>query len=697
MPPRPPTSKIRPEHLDRRAFVYIRQSTLMQVRENTASTARQYDLAQRASELGWPHEAVTVIDQDQGRSGSSAVGRDGFQQLIAEVGLGHAGIVFSLEASRLARSCSDWYRLLEICALTNTLVADDNEVYDPSQYHDRLLLGILGTMSEAELHWLRQRLLGGKLEKAQQGQLRFRPPVGLVFDPAGRLVIDPDEEVQHAVRLLLTLFDQLGSALAVVKHFADNKLLFPNRLWGKTHSGELVWEPLGHGRVLSVLHNPRYAGTYVYGRTQTRTRALPGEAPRIKGRTRQVAVADWPVVRHDAHPGYISWEQFLANQQRLADNRTSDPQEHRGAAREGAALLQGIVLCGRCGRRMSVRYYKDSNIPIYECNQLHSHHAGPTCQFVRGDGVDKAVAGLFLEAIQPAQLEVALCTLEDLEAQARQVERQWQLRLERIRYEADLARRRFLAVEPENRLVARSLEREWNDKLAELERLQREHATAPASATRPLDTQERQRVVALAEDLPAVWLAATTTPGERKQLLRYLIRDVTLDKQQDKVVVSVRWQTNACTRVEVERPRRSCDVRRTDPAVVQRVGELAKSHTDGQIAEKLNEEGLTPGLKGVFTAAKVKWVRYAHAIPSGCPDGPAACATGQRGDGRYSVQAAAKLLNINISTVVGWCKAGRLDGVQSAPHGPWWVQLTEEDIARLRKPRQQRWRQRTSK
>jgi DNA invertase Pin-like site-specific DNA recombinase len=696
MPPRPTSSKIRPDHLDRRAFVYIRQSTLMQVREHTASTARQYDLAQRARALGWPTEAITVIDQDQGRSGASAVGRDGFQQLIAEVGLGHGGIVLSLEASRLARSCTDWYRLLEICALADTLVADDNEVYDPSQYHDRLLLGILGTMSEAELHWLRQRLLGGKLEKAQQGQLRFRPPVGLVFDPAGRLVLDPDEEVQHAVRLLFDLFDQAGSALAVVKHFAQNQLRFPTRRWGKAHDGELVWEPLSHPRVLSVLHNPRYAGTYVYGRTQTRTRLLPGETPRIKGRTRQVAVADWPVVRRDAHPGYLSWEQFLANQQRLDDNRTSEPQDRRGAAREGAALLQGIALCGRCGRRMSVRYYKDSTTPIYECNQLHSHRGGPTCQFVRGDGIDAAVAGLFLEAVQPAQLEVALAALADLDAQALQVQRQWQLRLERVRFEADLARRRFLAVEPENRLVARNLEREWNDKLAELERLERERATGPATTARPLDVQERQRVQALAEDLPAVWQAATTTQAERKQLLRFLIRDVTVTKEEHAVVVSVRWQSNACTRVEVARPRRSCDIRRTDPAVVQRIRVLANSHTDQQIADLLNEEGFTPGLSTSFTTGKVQWLRYAHDIPSGCPAGPAACATGQRGDGRYSVQAAAQLLNVTISTVVAWCKAGRLDGTQATPHGPWWVRLTPEIIAELRKPQRRRWRKRSA-
>ncbi len=693
---RPAPAKIRPDHLDRRAFVYVRQSTFMQVREHTASTARQYDLVQRACDLGWTREAITVIDQDQGCSGASAANRDGFQYLIAEVGLGHAGAVLSLEASRLARSCSDWYRLLEICALTDTLVVDEDGVYDPGQYHDRLLLGILGTMSEAELHWLRQRLLGGKLEKAQHGQLRFRPPVGLLFDPTGHLVLDPDEEVRQAVALVFTLFDQLGSALAVVKHFADHHLRFPTRLWGKAHEGELHWRPLSHSRVLAVLHNPRYAGAYVYGRTQTRVRSLPGEAPRVKGRTRQVAPQDWPIVRHDAHPGYLTWEQFLRNQQRLDDNCTVGDRDRRGAVREGAALLQGVVLCGRCGRRMTVRYYKDGVTPSYECNHLHSQHAGPTCQFVRGDVVDAAVTQLFLEAIQPAQLEVALATLDDLEAQARQVDRQWQLRLERSRYEADLARRRFLAVEPENRLVARTLERAWNDKLAECDRLEREYATLPPWQARQLSADERQRILALASDLPTLWQAATTTPTQRKQLLRFLVADVTLTKQERTIAIAVRWQTQACTTAAVARPQRSCDARRTSATVVARIATLAANHTDAQIADVLNEERITPGMGGAFTAGKVQWVRYTHGIASGCPAAPGACAGGQRGDGRYSVQAAAALLNVNIATVVAWCRAGRLDGVQASPHGPWWVQLTPAIIAELRKPVRRRWRKRSA-
>jgi len=341
-----------------------------------------------------------------------------FSRLQAEVGLKHCGALLSLEVSRLARSCSDWYHLLEICALTDTLVIDEDSIYDPGYYNDRLLLGFKGTMSEAELHWLRQRLHGGKLTKAEHGELRFRLPVGLVYDPTGRVVLDPDEEVQAAVRLVFDLFEQYASALAVVKHFTLHHLRFPDRLWQRTCKGELVWEPLRSGRVLSLLHNPFYAGAYVYGRTKTRQHALPGEQPRIKGRTRQVKREDWPIVLLDAHPGYISWDQFRHNQQLLDDNRTWHPEERRGAVREGAALLQGIVLCGTCGRRMHVRYLQDGTTPSYECRQAHAQLAEKTCQTMRGDGIDQAVATCFLEAIQPAHLAVSLATLDQLEARA---------------------------------------------------------------------------------------------------------------------------------------------------------------------------------------------------------------------------------------------------------------------------------------
>jgi DNA invertase Pin-like site-specific DNA recombinase len=686
--------KIRPDHLDRQALIYVRQSTLLQVRANTGSTARQYDLVPRALDLGWPRERVRVIDQDQGQSGASAVARDGFQWLVAEVGLKHAGAVFCLEASRLARSCSDWYHLLEICALTDTLVVDEEGVYDPGQYNDRLLLGFKGTMSEAELHWLRQRLWGGKLAKAELGQLRFRLPVGLVYDPTGGVALDPDQEVAEAVRLVFALFAQHGSALAVVTHFAQHHLRFPTRLWGGGHDGELVWGRLTSGRVLSILHNPFYAGAYVYGRTVTRTQVLPGEAPRIKGRTRQLKRDDWPIVLLDAHPGYITWEQFRHHHQRLDDNRTWRPEDRRGAVREGAAMLQGLVLCGRCGRRMSVRYLQDGITPLYECNQAHTQHAAPTCQTMRGDKIDAAVTQCFLEAIQPAQLDVSLAALDQIEARARQLERQWQLRRERAQYEIDLARRRYVAVEPENRLVARSLEREWNEKLAHLEHLEREYTAWSTHTTRPVSPEERQRILALARDVPSIWHAPTTTNPERKQLLRCLVRDVTLTRHETSITIALRWQTGALTTFDIPRLRRSWEVRQTDTRAVARIRELAPAHTDQQIAACLNAEGLHAGLGGPFTKSKVAWIRWAYGIATACPERPQECPSGQRGDGRYSAQKAAELLNVHVSTISEWCKQGRLDGIRSTPMGPRWIKLTTEIITALRRSTRRRHRRR---
>jgi DNA invertase Pin-like site-specific DNA recombinase len=683
-------AKIRSAHLERQAFIYVRQSTLFQVREHTASTARQYDLAQRAHDLGWVREHITVIDQDQGHSGASTAGRDGFQSLLVEGGLGHAGAVLSLEVSRLARSSSAWYRLLAICALTDTLVIDEEGVYDPGQYNDRLLLGFKGTMREAELHWLRSRLLGGKLEKAQHGALRFRPPAGFVFDPAGHVVLDPDEEVQQAVRLLFPLFAQSGSALAVVKHVAVHHLRFPTRGWGKRQGPELRWALLTHTRVLEVLHNPAYAGTYGYGRTQTRTRVLPGEVPRLKGRTRRVAQQDWPIVLHKQHPAYITWEQFLRHQQQLDDNRTFRPEDRPGAVREGAALLQGLALCGQCGRRMRVRYLENGTTPSYDCNALPVRQAGPTWQSLRGNGVDAAVAQVFLDAMQPAQLAISLATLAQVEAQARQIDRQWHLRLERAQYEADRARRRFLAVDPEYRLVARTLERDWNDNLAALATLEREYAAMPPLTARLVSPEERQRILALAQDVPAVWAATTPSHTERKQLLRCLIKDVTLTKRATTITVAIRWQTEACTILDIPRPGRSCDRRRTSLAIVAQIRGLAPHHTDSEIATILNQEGATPGLGGTFTAAKVAWIRYAYPILSGCPEAPGACRSGQRGDGRYSAQVAAQLLNVDVSTIADWCCTGRLEYVQKTPHSPRWITLTPAIIATLRKPCRQR-------
>lgn len=685
-----PSPKIRPTYHERLALIYVRQSTLTQVRYHTGSTTRQYDLADRAVALGWARDQIRVIDQDKARSGATAVGREGFQWLVAEVGLGHAGAVLSIEASRLARACSDWYRLLEICALTNTLVIDEEGIYDPHDYNDRQLLGFKGAMSEAELHWLRQRMQGGTVVKAQQGQLRFPLPIGLVHDPRGQIVLDPDEQVQQAVRLIFTLFERDGSAMAVLRHFSAAALRFPCRCREPGRRGEVTWEPLRHGRVLSILHNPLYAGAYVFGRRrQRRVQAADGSA--LMTRVEQVKRAEWPIVLQEAHPGYISWDHFLRNQERLDSNRTCRFDEQPGAAREGAALLQGIVICGRCGRRMQVHYLADGVTPGYECNVAHLHLGVNRCQAMRGDGVDAAVA-----ALQPAQLEVSLAALDQLEAQARDLDRQWQRQLERARYEADLARRRYVAVEPEHRLVARTLEGDWNAKLRDVARLEREATERPRPCPYPLSAEERQRIVALAQDVPALWQAPTTSQAERKQLLRFLIRDVTLTLRAHTIDIGIRWQSGVATQRSIPRPPRSCDKYRTDPCIVEQIRALAPRHCDRQIADLLTADGWRTRRGEPFTENKVNCIRYSRGIPTACPIKAAGPGSGQRGDGRYATPAVAALLNVHRSTVAVWCRTGRLDAVRDTPQGNYWVQLTEETITALKRPEPRNNRQRSA-
>ena len=416
----------------------------------------------------------------------------------------------------------------------------------------------------------------------------------------------------------------------------------------------------------------------------------------VKGRTRQVRPEDWPFLIPGHHPGYITWDQFQQNQRRLDDNRTLPDQNRRGALREGHALLQGIVRCGRCGRRMSVRYLNNTSIPSYECNSYHTHFAGKTCQSIRGDEVDAAVARALLEAMRPAQLEVSMTAFDQIAAQARQLDRQWQLTLERARYEAELARRRFVAVEPENRLVARTLEREWNEKLAEIERMERDETHRPQLASRLVDPEERCRVLALVQDLSKVWHAPTTPQTARKQLLGYLIKDVTLSRGETLVQVAIRWQTEACTVLDVPRPKRSYEVRRTDPLVIARIRYLASKHTDRQIASLLDQEGFRSGTRSRFTQNIIKQLRYTYRIVSGCPDSPAVCAGGYRADGRCSAKIAAELLNVNVSTIADWCQSGTVDGIQASPYGPWWIKLTSEIITDLRKPTRRTWTRRSA-
>lgn len=392
--------KVHSEHLQRTAFLYVRQSSVRQVRENTESTKRQYDLRDRALALGWSADQITVIDCDQGQSGSSAIEREGFQRLVTEVSMNRAGIVMGLEVSRLARNSSDWHRLLEICALTQTLLLDEDAVYDPSHFNDRLLLGLKGTMSEAELHVIRSRLRGGLLQKARRGELGGRLATGLVYGANGQVELDPDQQVQAIFRHLFATFRRTGSALAVVKAFSQEGLKFPRRVWGGTQDGELVWDELVYDRVTWVLNCPRYAGAYCFGRS--RFRKLPtGMAKRTK---KKLPPEEWLSFIPNAHAGYIDWEEFQENQKRLEQNTNQYRcQRQRTPPREGPALIQGIVLCAKCGSRMRVQYHQRRGqlYPDYICNLVASRYGQKQCQLIPGRGIDRAISELLLETVKP--------------------------------------------------------------------------------------------------------------------------------------------------------------------------------------------------------------------------------------------------------------------------------------------------------
>ena len=440
------------DHLRRLAFLYVRQSSLQQVQDHQESTARQYALKRRALALGWAAERVVVIDEDLGLSGASAAERTGFQRIVADVGLGRVGLVMGLEVSRLARNSSDWHRLLEICALGETLILDEDGLYDPAHFNDRLLLGLKGTVSEAELHVLRARLVGGQLNKARRGELWMRAPLGMVFDAGGTLMLDPDEQVQGAVRLVFDTFDRTGSAGAVVRYFQKQQIAWPRRVHKGPRPGALVFGELERDRVLSILHNPRYAGAYVYGRTRQRKLRLAGQAG-----YRRLPRDEWKVFLPDAHPGYITWEQFEANQEALhASAQSIGADRRRSAPREGVALLQGLVICGRCGRRMTVRYIvsRGHPEPLYRCQRRGIQRAEPVCQSLPGAAIDRAVSELVLETVTPASIDVAVEVFEELRSRAAEVDRAKRAQIARLREDAELAQRQFLLVRPENRLVA---------------------------------------------------------------------------------------------------------------------------------------------------------------------------------------------------------------------------------------------------
>ncbi len=634
--------KITSLHRDRAAIIYLRQSSMAQVRDHTESTRSQYGLADTAAGLGWARSDIDVIDTDLGISGKWGVARAGFAELVARVCTGDVGAIFGIEITRLARSNADVARLAEFARITGTLLIDPDGVYDPADVNDRVLLGFKGTMGEMELHVMAQRLQANKRAAAGRGELRTPLPVGYVHDEAGAVVTDPDAGVRAAVADVFAAFAACGSAYGVVAAFSGRK--FPLRAYGGAWAGQLRWGRLTHARVVGILRNPGYAGAYAFGRYASRRTVDPGGTVHtaIAERPR----AEWPVLIKDHHEGYITWADYLANEARLAANRTN-----AGARppREGSALCQGIILCGSCGKPMRTNYHTDQR-PAYECSSRADRLTTPTCRSVAAATVDDAVARLLLGALTPEEVALALSAADEIAGRHQRVSRAAELAVERARYDADRAERAFCQVEPENRLVARSLEARWEDRLAALAGAEQSLEAARDSLP-PLPS--RADLEKLAADLPALWHAATTSNKDRKRLLRTLIADVTLLPETDrsKARIGIRWHTGTTDQITAARAIHPGTARRSPSPAVDMVTRLGPATPTAELAELLNAAGLRTGNGRPFDVKAVQWIRHAYQIPAPAP----------YADGEVSVAEAARRLGCSTGVIYYWIEAARLD------------------------------------
>jgi len=672
--------KITCSHLARAAIVYLRQSSAAQVEHNRESTDRQYALVNKASDLGWPTGNVVVIDEDLGISGAGGVARSGFARLTAEVALGHVGLVLGLEVSRLARNNADWYRLIDLCGLSNTLIGDADGIYHPAVFNDRLLLGLKGTMSEAELHILRARLNGGIRNKAARGELRRGLPVGLVWGSTdGEVRLHPDEAVQTAIASIFSHFAETGSARRVWLWFRSEGLRLPTQMVPKS---EIVWMDASYHAIHQVLSNPVYAGAYVYGRTRQETKL--DESGIAKRRMRHLPQSEWQVLIKEHHEGYIDWQTYEANQIRLAANTRprphNGPHNAGGAVREGVALLQGLASCGHCGRRLKTHYRGRNASPGYHCaGKIIVEGRGCYCLNVGGVQIDEAFAKTFLAAIEPAKLAACLAAAERLEADTEATLKQWRQAVERATYEARRAERRYRAVDPDNRLVARGLEREWEQRLVDLQTANQELARRLEQRPRVLDHSERERLVVLGTDLAAVWDAPTTTPRDQKELLRTLIEEVILsvDRNEPAAQLTVRWKGGALTDVDVPLPRSRPATIRTDEDTLDLVRRLATLYPDTVIAGILNRQGRTTARGYRFEANRVASLRTHWRIP--CFQQKPEIAEGDV----MTVAKAAAAINVAPSTLHRWLKDGLIAGEQVTPGAPWQIRVTDELKARF--------------
>jgi DNA invertase Pin-like site-specific DNA recombinase len=668
--------KVKPEHLHRGAFVYVRQSTATQVEHNRESTHRQYALVEHAQSLGWATEQITVIDDDLGLSGATTCGRSGFARMTAEVALGHVGIVLGLEVSRLARNNADWYRLLDLCGITDTLIGDAEGVYHPSLFNDRLILGLKGTMSEAELHILRARLDGGIRNKAARGELRRGLPVGFVWgEQDGEVRFHPDEAVTRTIATVFERFAELGSVRRVWLWFLCEQLSFPLR----SHPGDDIrWVPPSYHTIHHVLTNPVYAGAYAYGKN--RHERYVDERGVLRKRVRHLPRSQWAVLIPEHHEGYVDWQTHEANLARIASNTRPRPHQPGGAVREGSALLQGIATCGHCGRRLHTHYQGRNASPGYHCPGKNIVNGrGVYCLNIGGVQIDNAVAQAVLDALQPAGLQASLLAAEQLENSHDAALEQWRLAVERARYEAERAERRYRATEPENRLVARGLETEWEQRLGELKQAEAELARREQQRPRELSPDERNAVFRLGQDLQRVWHAPTTAARDQKELLRTLLEEVIIAAHRDehRAHLTLRWRGGVLTELDVDRPRTRRAPIRTDEDTVALVRRLAEHYPDAVIAGILNRQGKSTAYGHRFTANRLGTLRRHWDIPRFEPS------TKPSQGELVNIKQAANILGIAPSTIHRWLNAGFIPGEQITPGAPWQIRLTKELRARF--------------
>jgi DNA invertase Pin-like site-specific DNA recombinase len=608
----PSHHKVRTDHLRRDAYLYIRQSSIRQVLENTESTKRQYQLRERALALGWISEQIRVIDCDQGLSGASDAGRDGFQKLVAEVSLGNVGIVMGLEVSRLARNNADWQRLLQLCAFTDTLILDQDGLYDPDAFNDRLLLGLKGTMSEAELHVLKSRLQQGILNKARRGELKIALPVGLAYDELGRVVISADKQVRETMKKFFAAFRRLRSALAVVKEFRRENIQAPRYSRTGPKSSRVIWGDLTHSQALRILHNPRYAGAFAYGRT--RTRRGPDGTIRYHKQPQQ----EWTCLIRDAHEGYIDWDEYQNNQQILADNAQAYSSDRSPAPREGPALLQGILICGRCGKRMTVRYFqrRKQMVPQYVCQHDKIENGQSNdCQRVPGFGIDQSIGKLLVEMVNIKNIDVAVAVQRELQVRLDEADRLRYRQVERCRYEADLARRRCLKVDPDKRYVAEVLEADWNEKLRALDEAQSAYEAAKKEDVVTCNKEHAAALKALASDFATIWKDDSLSNRDRKRIVRLLIEDVTLIKD-TKLTCHIRFKGGRSRTLNLPLPQSAAILRRTPTQVVRAIDELLNDHPDYKIGGILEKRGMKSGTGQTLTPQHVTRIRIAYGLPN---------------------------------------------------------------------------------